>query len=641
MSKKAFEETKKTVLSFKKFEDIADLEFLELILDNTVLDKAEQDYLLGILIEKAKEMKMSTQFQKILTILKAKKLDKDSKLDYNNYNRIDFRDAPFALLSKKFKVSTGDCVVNLDNQIVVPQPILISQIFVDAQNNFESVEISYKKNWGNKWIKIVVPKSTVANNREIIALSNYGILVTSDTSKALSEYLSSLIVDNPKVIQHTIGSTHLGFIGEDDDDEEFIPYSDKYKIIGNHNYGNLLNSIKVTGSFVKWLEMYRNEVEKSIPAKIMTLASLGSVLTPKIDNLIFIYHLWGESDTGKTLCLDLASSVWGKFQDYKQNMNATGVGLERTANFLQHLPLVLNELQTVTDSDLSKFIYAITEGQGRMRGTVDGIQKNLTWQNVVLVSGEQPLTSYSSKGGEHSRVVEIYPESNLFEQPSEIYNTISNNYGWVGFLFVQALLGKDFYMPGFNFNFADKMLAFNIYEKYQIFKKYLNENNKSLNGKKNMCIAQLLLTDELFNYLFLDCDLERAHEKTLAFYQDICYNTDIIDDSKKKDIADNAYDYILGVVAQNPSKFMTGNYQQDNDMREVWGKFFEREKDNKSVFIFGNVLRKILDDGGFNYDATLNGLNKKGYTILSDGATKSTKLVKINNIVTRGVEIKL
>jgi len=631
MSKKAFEETKKTVSSFKKFEDIADIEFLELILDNNVLEKAEQDYLIGILTEKARELKMSTQFQKILTILKAKKFG-DSELDYNV---IDFVDSPIPLLSKKFKV-LNNCVVNADNQIVVPQPILISQLFIDAQTNLESVEISYKKNWNNKWNKLVVQNSTIANKHEIIILSNYGIRVTSDTTKLLSEYLSSLIVDNPKVIPNIVGSAHLGFV-----DEEFIPYSDEYKIIENSNFGNLLNSIKVTGSFTKWLEMYKNEVEKSIPAKIMTLASLGSILTPKIDNFIYIYHLWGGSDIGKTLSLALASSVWGKAQNYMQNMNATSVGLERTAHFLHHLPLILDELQTIRDSDLSKFIYSITEGQGRMRGTVDGIQKNLTWQNAILTSGEQPLTSNSSAGGEYNRVFDIYAENNIFNQPSNIYDIISNNYGWIGFLFLQAILGRDFNMPGFNFNFADKMLAFNIHEKYRNFKKYLDENSKFLKGKKNMCIAQLLLTDELFNYLFYDLDLDKAHEKALKFYQDICENIDIADDEKKRDMIDNAYDYILGVVAQNPSKFMNGSWQHDEDLNEIWGKFFEREKDNHTVFIFGNTLRKILADGGFNYEATLKGLNKKGYTILSDGATKSTKTLWINNVKVRGVEIKL
>lgn len=73
----------------------------------------------------------------------------------------------------------------------------------------------------------------------------------------------------------------------------------------------------------------------------------------------------------------VAASVWGNPNagKYVQTHNATQVGMERTAAFLNHLPYCLDELQLAKDGrGHSKLdIYQLAEGTGRTRGNKNGV----------------------------------------------------------------------------------------------------------------------------------------------------------------------------------------------------------------------------------------------------------------------------
>ena len=85
----------------------------------------------------------------------------------------------------------------------------------------------------------------------------------------------------------------------------------------------------------------------------MLAASFASPILSLVGSLPFFVHLWGvDSGTGKTVGLMAAASVWGNpaLGSYIQTFNATQVGHERTAAFLNHLPMCIDELQLTKDS---------------------------------------------------------------------------------------------------------------------------------------------------------------------------------------------------------------------------------------------------------------------------------------------------
>ena len=140
----------------------------------------------------------------------------------------------------------------------------------------------------------------------------------------------------------------LGYI----DGEGFSPYVDGLIFDGDVNFRTIFNSISSRGKAADWVSISKECRAMSITARIMLAASFASVLVQPFGALPFFVHLWGgESGTGKTVALMLAASVWGDpvMGRYIQTFNSTMVGQEKTASFLNSLPMLIDELQLAKD----------------------------------------------------------------------------------------------------------------------------------------------------------------------------------------------------------------------------------------------------------------------------------------------------
>ena len=647
-----FEKCKSAVSSIETWEETANIPVLKGILTDRCLAQSQKDVLQSILEDKAKKLKMFTQFKKILSSIK-KELAKDKEYQRSTFNIINFIDADYAItLASRDFYCDGNAIFH-GSTVVINQPLMISKIFIDVENFTESVELSYVKifDYTPKWYTLNVPKEVISNKNKIISLAAYGIMITTQNSQEVCEYLTSLIADNAKFIPVVKGVSRMGYINLHANFEDFVPYAEDYQYIGDLNYKNLYNSVKFVGNIEKWVETYK-AIEASIPAKIAVLASFASVLVPQVESFIYIFHIWGMSDIGKTLCLRLAASVWGKPDEYMQNLNATNVGLERTADFLHNMPLILDELQTIAEKrEFRDFIYKITQGQGKLRGSVDGVQRTSDWRNAVITTGEQPLTSQNSAGGELNRVFDVYCDKKIFVEPEKVYSSISENYGMAGLYFIKALSTD-------KFEHLDKFMTWeqqasleyaDLKAKFELWQIYIKNSDYSIDGKKKMCAALLLLTDELVNMIFLGLDEEKSQAKTRGFFAEL---SRYIEPREDTDVVRRAYDYILAWIAENKSKFAQkmvapsdnevasnsiDSAAQENRMPEVWGKFETRD----SVFVSGSKLKSVLDDGGFNYELTVKEFNNRDWTVMTDSQDKSTKKMRISGIVVRGIEIKL
>lgn len=92
----------------------------------------------------------------------------------------------------------------------------------------------------------------------------------------------------------------------------------------------------------------------------------------------------------------LAASVWGDpaIGEYIQTFNGTVVGHEKTAAFLNNLPLILDELQLSRDGrgNLNFDVYKLAQGVGRTRGNRNGgVDMTPRWSNCIITSGESPI----------------------------------------------------------------------------------------------------------------------------------------------------------------------------------------------------------------------------------------------------------
>ena len=179
----------------------------------------------------------------------------------------------------------------------------------------------------------------------------------------------------------------------------------------------------------------------------MIASSFASVLVRIFKLNTFIVHLWGKSGNGKTVAEMICASIWGKpDNNFISNLSNTSIANERLCNFYKNMPILLDELQIAKAKykNFDELIYVLTEGKGKERGTVDsGIREQTTWQTIVILNGEEPITSDTSKEGVKNRVIEINEDNMIVKDGNATVKFIQDNYGFAGKEFIKLIENRE------------------------------------------------------------------------------------------------------------------------------------------------------------------------------------------------------
>lgn len=474
-------------------------------------------------------------------------------------------------------------------------PIMPTERLVNIDTGEEKLRISFNK--GKYWRDFIASKLDLFDASKVIKYSALGVSVTSKSAKLLSEYLCDIETLNPEIIPETESVARLGYIG---DGQQFSPYVDNLVFDGDANYGNIYASITQRGNYTNWLAEARKCRSESLTAHIMLAASFASPLIGKIGCLPFFIHLWGvESGTGKTVALMLAASVWGNpdVGQYIQTFNSTQVGHEKTAAFLNNIPMCIDELQLSKDSHgKSKFdVYQLSQGVGRTRGNKSGgIDKTPTWSLCILTTGESPLTSESSGAGAVNRVIDIECKASdsVIKDGFETSSCLKQNYGFAGRKFIESMTEEEYSKAA---------------ERYQeLFKQFASGNSTE---KQAMAAALIVLADELADKFIFQTGKTLTVADLSVFLKD------------KADVSagQRGYDFICDYIAMNQSRFL----KPEDNSGEVWGKIV----DNK-VWINASKLNKILTDNGFSKTAIMSWIDSNGLLEYNKNSSDRHKTVK-------------
>ena len=391
----------------------------------------------------------------------------------------------------------------------------------------------------------------------------------------------------------------LGWI----DDYGFSPYAGDLVFDGEEEYRPRFESIRFRGDSQKWIECCKTvragKTKGAVIARIMLAASFASALVKPCNCLPFFVHLWGGSETGKTVGLLLAASVWAdpEIGKYIQTFNATDVSKELGAAFYNSLPLILDELQLVKDNrkDFDRMIYQLSEGVGRTRGKkTGGLQKTPTWRNCVLTTGEHPIISPSSGAGAINRTLEIdCHDIHLFDDPKWVAVTLYNNYGFAGREFVERLMD-------------DKAI----------------EDARSLQA----AMQDDLKTDDTMDKQTASAALILAADRMIErqFFQDgiLLQPSDIAPYLVSKQTVNQnarALQYIYDQVNINAGRFSP----EISSNGEVWG-----DQDDQYIYIIKSKFDQLLQDEGYNASAFIGWAKNQGILCCgTDG--RPTKVKKI------------
>lgn len=584
-------------------------------------DAIEQARLLLSLQEKAKGLGVKGKFDALVRAYKKVNREiaraensRPQNNSFDNYTKFDyFEDGHELYCGNWIADQEGVRTFTMfGEQLACYHPILITQRLMNAETGKEKVKIAFQK--GFKWKEIVVDKGMIASSNKIVNLADYGVSVTSETSKSLVKFLSDLENFNIQELETRVSTSKFGWING-----EFMPYGLDVEFDSESRFKDIFESVKPTGKYETWLNLML-KIRKSgrYEPQLYMAGSFASVLLKPLNVLPFILNLWGDTGKGKTVALMVATSIWANPGENKYITDpvSSQVALEVRNDILNNLPMVIDDLSKTKDKygdTFTDLIYMLCGGKGKDRSNVNlGLNKSTTWQNVVLTNIERPLASETMRGGAINRILDFeMADGSIFRNGNHVVSVINKNYGFAGKLFIDAIedIGFD------SIREMQQEYLEKIIEKAK-------EKGQEKEEKQTIPLSVMLVADKIAtDYIFKDgiyLDFDRCVE-TLK---------------NKGDVSENqrAYEFIMSEISININKFVPddeGNYKG-----ECWGCI-----DGGYAIILVNAFNRICERGNFSSKGFLNWSAKNGLIIQSAG--KNTKNKRFGSANPRCVWLKM
>lgn len=490
-------------------------------------------------------------------------------------------------------------------EIACAHPLMPVQRLTNIDTGIEKMKLAFKR--GGIWRTVVCDRKQVASNNTIVGLADFGISVTSENARHMVRYLQDVENLNYDRIPQRKSVSRLGWVGE----EGFSPYVEGLVFDGEDSFKNFFNSVGEKGSMDKWIkEVKKIRQSECLAPKIMLAASFASALVGPCGGLPFFCHIWGSTETGKTVGLMLAASVWAnpEMGKYIHTFNSTAVAQELSASFVNSLPLILDELQIVKDKkDFDQMIYQLSEGAGKSRGQkTGGLQKTGTWSNCIITSGEQPISSSASGGGAVNRIIEIRCSEKLFADPAHLCKVIKANYGHAGKRFIELMSNPEM-----------------MENARQVQSVFFKAANKAATEKQALAASLILTADFLINeHIFHDgqCISFEDLQQFLSDKDEVCQEK-------------RAHEWLLGWIVQNRSKFLS----KDNaHVMECYGRI-----DADSVSIIRNVFNQACSENGYNPTSFATWMRDHDLSETEGSEKRLDKKRRINGTTCRCIVLKL
>ena len=336
----------------------------------------------------------------------------------------------------------------LRTEIVANEPVFITGMLKEVGTNNESVEIAAYHN--KTWIMQIVPRGVIANQKEIISLANTGYPVTSTNAKMLVDYLHNFEHANRSILPIQFVTKTLGwqpdltsFVWGDTTITDVSTVANQIKFKGvDDGYEKLGRGLYQSGSYEAWVKAANMLLDYPRAAGVLYF----SLMAPFLEVLgigNFTVDLAGETSTGKTTVLRCAASCWGNPDGGSEGRMVhpwenTSTWLERVASLFRGIPLILDDTRPVQKKEeIGQFIYLFCNGEGKGRGTKQGLQSTGAIRSILLSSGEANLTQYTQgKGGVYGRLISLwgppFGSGNKGDLVVELNKTVRENFGHAG-----------------------------------------------------------------------------------------------------------------------------------------------------------------------------------------------------------------
>lgn len=476
-----------------------------------------------------------------------------------------------------FKNSRGD----KGDMLACYHPILPIARIKNIETGEEQLRIAFKR--GGKWQELNASKLVTSSAARIISLATQGISVTSENAKNLVRYLADVENLNDNLVKIKESTTKLGW-----NKGTFLPYDSEILFDGETKFKQITEAIHEKGEFQEWLNCIK-DIRRTAPLEIqvMLAASFASVLVKPLSALPFFVDLWGETESGKSVALMMAASVWGNPDEntYIKDYKGTEVGLEAICNVLNNLPLLLDDSSNKNrrlEDNFESLIYDLCSGKGKTRSNKElGLSRECTWKNCIITNGERPLSGYVTQGGAMNRILEIHAGHKLLDNPTKVCKTIKENYGFAGKMFVEYV----------------KRVGISSIKEVQ--ERYLRLiSTKEHMAKQALSLSVILTADRIATDLIFKDKIYIDIEDVLQ----ILTGYDEVSEVKR------CYQYLIDKIVMNPGHF------SGDDRLEQWGDI-----SNGYARFYPAALQKLCQDGKYNHKAFLQWAKETNLLLVDKG----------------------
>lgn len=314
--------------------------------------------------------------------------------------------------------------------LVADEPLLVTAVRKDVGTGRESLVLGYRRH--NRWVELAMPREHARSGRDLVAYCGQGLPVSAGTSRDIEAWLVGCERAGRQEIPVREVTSRTGWHGDlyvqgpggplelEDPDEVRTGWRT------SGTWGGWLDALSVIEAEpAAWLVLYSAAV-----APLLRWLQLGHC--PIVD-------LSGPKGRGKTTCLRLAGSAWGRPDDgiggTILTWGATPTYLERLAARTWDAPLLLDDTKRARrPQDVTQALYALAQGRGQGRGMIVGVQRTATWRTVAISTGEAPLVEATEAGGAKARVlsITISPAISSMKMAKALEARILVNHGHLG-----------------------------------------------------------------------------------------------------------------------------------------------------------------------------------------------------------------
>lgn len=555
----------------------------------------------------------------------------------------------------------GEIVFEGDKFIeyVCPVPLFISRRIRDLEEETTRVELLYRIK--GEWYRLTVPKSIIADSRKIIQLADCDVPVSSSNSRLIVRYLQEFEVYNLDVLPTAESVRSLGwhdwrgkkvFVWGNQviaPDGEEVPLLVEADGVGEKQF---LDAFQRGGTWEGWLDQVMKPAMKYPSLRMGIYAALASPLLAHCATQGFAFHYTGRSTIGKSTAAQVALSVAGfpggtglpERPGVYRPWNMTEVGGERIFAFLKNLPAYLDDSHLVKkDEVVSRMIYSLANGQGRVRGAIRGMQRVASWRLVLISTGETMLSETSRMAGLQVRAIDwsIPPfhgadgDEDLESVARQFKMAISQHYGHALPRLVRVLLAQG---------------VESIAEQHKQIAERLIQKVRQRVGQHELidrlvgCFAAIVLAGALFHTQVVPASHELARVAADDVEEFVAeYFAQLLDKEQPRHTHIEAYREVLAWAARNRESFFSkleDRPQPSGGWLGVW-PVEVKHMSGEFIAIAPDALRQFLSEAGYPYESVLREWREEGLLVCDEKSRQNTRVVRYGESRGRAVVLRV